>query len=86
MIWGLIMRFFDWLFGRASPPAVAQGVALPLSINGGITRERCQGRIERLTAKLARQKARGADAAAIEETQRSLRHYKARLTLLETQG
>lgn len=65
---------------------VAQGVARPLTINGRVTRERCEGRIARLKAKLKRQLERDADDDAIEETQRSIRHYEARLTLLETQG
>jgi hypothetical protein len=65
---------------------VAQGVARPLTINGRVTRERCEGRIARLRAKLARQHENGADDDAIEETERSIRHYEARLTLLETQG
>lgn len=72
-----------------SPPAsqmVARGAVMPAAINGRITRERCEGRIARLKAKLARQLERGADDDALEETQRSIRHYEARLTLLETQG
>lgn len=90
------MGIFD-LFRRAQaadpdpaptiqPAPVAQGVARPLTINGRATRERCEGRIARLQAKLARQHENGADDDAIEETERSIRHYQARLMLLETQG
>jgi hypothetical protein len=65
---------------------VAQGAARPLTINGSVSRERCEGRIARLREKLARQLDSNADDDAIEETERSIRHYQARLTMLETQG